>query len=193
MAIKYLSTDQVRQLLAFYPDAQRRLLIRLLYYSGARISEVLALTPRDILREDRVVILPNLKARSLSKSQNVQDNKRVVLDSVTLELLEGYIRTNRIARNEKVFPFSRITAWQYIKDAGTALGFGWIHPHTLRHTFASHWAATASSDGDIIRLSRQLGHTKVSTTQDMYIHLATKTIQESYDKVFGKGDTDAKD
>ena len=188
MTVRYLSTEQVRRLLSYYPDAQRRLLIRLLYYSGGRISEILSITPHDILRDDRVVILPNLKARGLSKGGNTPDDKRVVLDSVTLELLEGYIRTNRLARDDRVFPFTRQTAWRYLKDAGTALGFGWIHPHTLRHTFASHWAAAASSDGEIIRLSRQLGHTRVSTTLDMYVHVATKLIQESYDKVFGKGE-----
>ena len=52
-----------------------------------------------------------------------------------------------------------------------------IHPHTLRHTFATH---ILQSSGDIRAVQEMLGHKNLATTQ-IYTHLNTQTLIKTYD------------
>ena len=52
-----------------------------------------------------------------------------------------------------------------------------IHPHTLRHTFATH---ILQSSGDIRAVQEMLGHKNLATTQ-IYTHLNTQTLIKNYD------------
>ena len=52
-----------------------------------------------------------------------------------------------------------------------------IHPHTLRHTFATH---ILQSSGDIRTVQEMLGHKNLATTQ-IYTHLNTQTLIKNYD------------
>lgn len=183
-----LSVEKLLALLNVYEDPERRLLLRLLYYTGSRVSEALGLRPRDIVPEQRLVMLPALKDKTRSARG---ERKRVVLDTETLSLLQGYIKARAIKRDALIF-FPDLThydtrrwrAWDIVKKAGELIGEPWIHPHTLRHTFAVHWA---SGGGDLLKLQRQLGHKRLSTTTDMYIRFSTADIQEDYDRIFKNG------
>lgn len=172
--MKYLNQDQVNKLLEVYEEPEKRLLIRFLYYTGCRVSEALALTPRHVDSERRVVSLPALKTKE-------KRDKLVVLDLETLRILELFIRARKVGKDKPIFDMDRWRAWKIVKDAGEAIGVKDLHPHTLRHTFAVHWA---SGGGDLLKLQRQLGHKRLSTTTDMYIHYATDDIQKDYDKIF---------
>ncbi len=182
--MKYLTHDQVKKLLDYHEDPELRLLIRVLYYTGCRISEALAIRPEDIDFERRVLTLPALKVKG-------RDVKRVVIDQGSCQLLQAYIKSTRARKSKPIFfpginkdVTRRWLAWKAVKEAGEGIGVPAIHPHTLRHTFAVHWAA---GGGDLLRLQRQLGHKKLSTTTDMYIEFATDDIAKDYDKIFREG------
>ena len=81
----------------------------------------------------------------------------------------------------RVFAISRVRAFQIVKRAGERVGLTNISPHILRHSFAVHWARQG---GDLVKLQRQLGHTKLSTTTDMYLHFSTADIAREYEKIF---------
>lgn len=188
-----LSVEKVKAFLNCYKKPELRLLLRLLYYTGGRVSEPLGLRPRDIIWESRVLMLPSLKDK---QRQQKGERKRVVIDPETLQLMRGFIRAQGITRDDLILfrnvknpSTRRWKAWEIVKRAGQLIGEPWIHPHTLRHTFAVHWAA---GGGDLLRLQRQLGHKRLSTTTDMYIRFQTADIQQDYDRIFRSGGNDAK-
>lgn len=180
-----LSVEKINKLLNVFTDPERRLLFRLIYYTGGRVSEALGVRPRDIQWETRVVMLPALKDKVRRKKG---ERKRAVIDPETLQLLRVFIKARHIKQDEFVI-FSDVAnpntrrwkAWEIVKKAGELIGEPWIHPHTLRHSFAVHWAR---GGGELTRLQRQLGHKRLSTTTDMYVRFQTSDIQKDYDKIF---------
>ena len=172
--MNYLSPAQVKALLEVYEDPAKRLLLRILYFTGCRVSEALALTPRHVDPIRRVVTLPALKVKG-------RVSKLAVLDPETMRLTQLFIKARRISKDRPIFDFDRWRAWYIVKVAGEAIGVKELHPHTLRHSFATHWAA---GGGNMQKLQRQLGHKKLQTTTDMYIEFATEDIRQDYDRIF---------
>ena len=67
----------------------------------------------------------------------------------------------------------RLNAWALAQGAG-----GRIHPHVLRHSFASH---VLQSSQDLRAVQEMLGHASISTTQ-IYTHLDFQSLAKVYDK-----------
>lgn len=170
--MKFLDTDQLNRLLEVYKEPAKRLLIRLLAFTGCRISEVLAIRIKDIDYKGRCIEVPALKFKH-------RETKLVIVDQFTLDLIKIFVRGK--PGDTKVLPYNRFQAWHIIRAAGRAIGIPNLHPHTLRHTFAVQWLR---GGGDIHRLQRQLGHKKLATTTDLYIHFSMHDLAEDYDKVF---------
>lgn len=81
---------------------------------------------------------------------------------------KGKVRTKPGVR----FPFK-----QAVERAGLAKT---LRFHDLRHTFASHWVLEG---GDIFRLSKILGHSSVTVTQNVYAHLAPEAWEQDYHRL----------
>ena len=161
---------------------RNRVLLEFIYACGLRVSEAVDLQINDIDFHDNFV-------RILGKGKK----ERIVpfYESIS-ELLKQYINTTR---NELMLLNNKSHQYVFVSMKGdklTARGIQYIlneqvkrsglmntvHPHTLRHSFATHLL-----DGgcDLRVVQELLGHSSLSTTQ-IYVHTTTQKLKDSYFK-----------
>lgn len=177
---KSLTEEDVERLLAA-PDLEcprglrDRAMLELLYATGLRISELIALTPGALNRRQGVVRVVGKGGRE----------RLVPVGGVALEWLERYDREARgeldpEGRSGVVFPsnrrraMTRQTFWYAIKRYALQAGVrSDVSPHTLRHAFATH---LLNHGADLRAVQMMLGHADLSTTQ-IYTHIAKARLK----------------
>lgn len=154
-------------------------LLELLYGTGARVSELMALSPDDLeLDAD----FPHVRLLGKGRKERI-----VPLGTYAIESIEDYLRNGRpelaakgegdhhLFLNKRGRPLSRQSAWEVIKDlAQRAEIESDVSPHTLRHSFATHLLERGASIRDVQEL---LGHASVVTTQ-IYTKVSISTLRE---------------
>ncbi len=183
---KPISVSQVRRLLEqpvklAGSDAKRdRAMLELLYASGMRVSELVSLNLDDIDIEGGYV-------RCFGKGHK---ERLIPIHQQAASTIEDYIKENRPrlvhskderalfvnARGERL---TRQGLWQILKEYAKSAELGTdITPHTLRHSFATHML---NGGADLRSVQELLGHANITTTQ-VYTHLTTEHIRNSYEK-----------
>lgn len=183
---KPVSIGQVRHLLEqparlSTPEAKRdRAMLELLYASGMRVSELVALNLDDVDTEDGYVrcfgkghkerLVPIYRQAALAVKEYMDETRPHLVHSAEKGALFVNLRGERLTRQG---------LWQilkgYVKSAGLDAG---VTPHTLRHSFATHML---SGGADLRSVQELLGHANISTTQ-VYTHLTSEHIRRSYEK-----------
>lgn len=175
-----LTIDEVGKLLDACPDetpAQLRdkALLEVLYATGARISELLALVVDDIA-----------ETRDFIKVTGKGDKQRVVpVGGAAQRALEAYLvrgrpalttgKSHAVFLNKRGGALSRQSSWTIIKDAASRAGLDKaISPHTMRHSFATH---LLEGGADVRTVQELLGHASVTTTQ-IYTHVTPENLRE---------------
>lgn len=178
---RYLTAEELARLgdaLATAEDAgladwRAVTLVRLLLFTGARLSEILTLRWEWIDLSTGIARLPDSKTGA----------KNLFLPAPALELLAGL---PRVAANPYVLPGDRIAApfvgaqkpWQRIRAMA---GLQDVRLHDLRHSFAS--TAVAAGDSLFI-VGKLLGHRQAATTE-RYSHLAPDPAKATADRTAG--------
>ena len=164
------------------PHPQRdRLLLELLYGCGLRVSEAVGLNVEDFDTGERWVLIrgKGRKERQVpygtKAAQAMFDYLRERVESPSpLQPLflnhKGGRLTDRGARNIVKFYATQIT------------GDSSIHPHTLRHAFATH---LLSDGADLRSIQELLGHARLSTTQK-YTQISLPDLMRIYDDAHPK-------
>lgn len=174
----FLTEDEVLKLIN-YPDKKNilglrdSLILKMLYSTGMRVSELVSLRISELDLEkgeviikgkgnkERVVFLPydilediKFYIQRRKKNSNIlflNRKGKLLTDKGVRLLVEKYAK--------KVIPYKKIT------------------PHTLRHTFATH---LLTNGADLRSVQELLGHTKLSTTQ-IYTHLTKENLKKVYE------------
>ncbi len=177
-----LDADQVASLLALSGDddltVRDRAILELFYSSGLRLAELVNLDLGDLDMPDQTVRVTGKgnKTRVVPVGRHALEALRAwfVVRARIAKAGEGALfvsqRGTRLAtRTVQV----RLKTWA--KRQGAPVG---VHPHMLRHSFASH---ILESSGDLRAVQDLLGHASISTTQ-VYTHLDFQHLAQIYDK-----------
>lgn len=177
-----LPLADIEQLLSFPlrtpADLRDKTLIELMYSCGLRASEVCSLRLDQIDLEDNLVRVFGKG----SKERIVPIGERARHLLVTY-LRDGRPRLARPPHSSHLFlsrhgrPFSRIALWKLLRKRAAQTGLPRrIHPHLLRHSFATH---LLEGGADLRAVQEMLGHADIGTTQ-IYTHIDTSRLREAH-------------
>ena len=165
-------------------------MVELIYASGLRVSELLAL-PLAALARDPAYLMVRGKGGK-DRLAPLNDTARAAVKAY-LEVRPGFLATTKAPGDEKADEKARVeeSPWlfpsrggrlttrrfaQLLDEAAAAAGIdrGRVSPHVLRHAFATH---LLEGGADLRVVQTLLGHADISTTQ-IYTHLAEDRLRE---------------
>jgi integrase/recombinase XerD len=153
-------------------------ILEFLYATGVRISELVALTRKNVLPEVELV-------RVIGKGEK---ERIVPIGRAALRAVQTYLQESRpqlakvdsedvLFLNRRGLPFSRYGLWKilrkYVLQAGITKR---VSPHTIRHSFATH---LLEGGADLRAVQEMLGHADISTTQ-IYTHLDREYLKQEH-------------
>lgn len=166
-----LTRDEITRLIEAIPNEKSKLMINLTYGCGFRVSELTHLKVHNLNfdemighiiqskgRKDRAFNIPNRLLSKLKKQTEKQqkNNQTYLFTGPNGQLTERNIQ--KIVQKA-------------VKKAGIEKD---VHPHTLRHSYATHLLEAGT---DIRMIQELLGHADLSTTQ-IYTHISTEELKK---------------
>lgn len=187
---KTISETQFVQLSDVCTNYRDKFLIWLLYETGLRIGQALALRHEDIIcwdNEIRVKYRTNNLNHVRNKSYKpniIHVSKHVMtLYSEYTSTLDQSKLTDYVFINLKTYsPLSYNSVKKLFINLSQKCAF-YIRPHMLRHTHAS---SLVGSGWDMALVQKRLGHASVQTTIDTYTHIDTKQMKDAFKSYLSK-------
>ena len=164
-------------------EARDAAIVELLYGSGLRVGEVVGLDVHASVAARGWVDVPGAEAHVLGKGGK---RRSVPVGTKAIEALQAWFALRDHAPTAQPALFigrhgTRLTAqsiWQRLKRRSLMAGLATpVHPHMLRHSFASHML---QSSGDLRAVQELLGHANITTTQ-VYTRLDFQHLANAYD------------
>ena len=165
-----------------------RAMLELFYSSGLRLAELVHLDLHDVDLADGVV-------RVIGKGSKT---RLVPIGGPAREALSVWlaVRDRLVAPGESALFVGRVgrrvnprTVQRHLRAASVTQGVTPIHPHLLRHSFASH---LLESSGDLRAVQELLGHADIASTQ-IYTHLDFQHLAKVYDQAHPRAQRNRKD
>lgn len=163
-----------------------RAMLELLYSSGLRESELISLKPGDLLLKEEII-------RVFGKGSK---ERLVPVGKSAIHWIEEYQKYSRpmlvSAKGSENFLFlnnrggrlSRMGLWKILSKYSIAAGIEKdVHPHSLRHSFATH---LIEGGADLRAVQEMLGHSDISTTQ-IYTHIDRNYVKEVHKNFHPRG------
>lgn len=172
-----LTEEDLEKILTEERNIVFQVAMKVLFWTGIRLGEMLALTFDDFDFEKRTMKINKslnayLKDKPISKTKTAKGNRTIHINDIVIEsiqLLYEKELTNR--------PFSSITGtyvYTHIKRTAKRAGIEGVGVHTFRHSHASY---LFSKGVNVLLISKRLGHSNISTTLDTYTH-ALKDMED---------------
>jgi integrase/recombinase XerD len=183
-----LSQEEIKSLLA-QPDIHDKLgfrdrtMLELLYASGLRVSELIALKPLDL----------DMQAGLLKVFGKGRKERLVPIHDAAQNMLQAYLQAWRptfrpqedaLFLNRSGKGLTRQGTWKMIKSHALAAGIRKpISPHTLRHSFATH---LLEGGADLRTVQILLGHADILATE-IYTHVRAGRLKAAHDQHHPRG------
>lgn len=147
-----------------YVSSRQRLMLKIMWNTGIRISELLNLKWEDVSHRFLFIKGKGGKIRTIPYhetlfNESIKDGEYVISSNGT--------------------KMSYSNAYREFKEFGNIIGYKWLSPHTIRHSFATR---LISKNLPIEYLSKLMGHSSLNTTM-IYIHFKEESIKEFLNKI----------
>lgn len=162
----YLTKEEIVLLIDAIKNSKHKLMISLMYSAGLRVSELVNLRVSDI----------NIQSGNgwVRKGKGSKDRLFIIADRIKDDLKkfmkeENVKGENWLFKGNKSDHLSVRTIQEIIKKARKSAKLNKkVHPHTLRHSFATH---LVEDKNDMLSVQSLLGHSRIETTM-VYVHMA---------------------
>lgn len=173
-SMKFWTVEEFKQFIKFNNNQNSTLAFKILFWTGIRRGELLALTFNDIDLEKKIIDInktyTKMNRKDVINAPKTQKSKRTIAISNSLvEDIRAYINSLYDYKQEnRIFTFGlhflRYDLNRICKKSGVKL----IRVHDLRHSHASLLIELGFTP---LAISERLGHEKIQTTLDTYSHL----------------------
>lgn len=178
---EFMSVQEVNDFLNAFPATAKdplvfrnRCILEMLYACGLRVSEVADLTLGSVNFDENVI-----RAYGKGSKERIVPIGRTAVNFLKKYLAEVRPQLLKDSSEKALFlshrgrKLDRVRLWNVVKEAASIAGIEKnIHPHTLRHSFASH---LLENGADLRVIQEMLGHADISTTQ-IYTHVDKKRL-----------------
>jgi integrase/recombinase XerD len=181
---KAVTVDEITALLSAPPDegmgVRDRALLELLYATGARVGEIVALDVDDIRANDDSIT--TIRVTGKGKKERIVpmgSYAKRAIDQYLIRIRPGLQKGSQPALflNSRGGRLTRQSSWSIVLSSAKKAGITReISPHALRHSFATH---LLDGGADIRVVQELLGHASVTTTQ-IYTLVTIDKLRESY-------------
>ncbi len=183
-----LSPEDVSQLLNFKPtdvlEIRDLAIVELMYSSGLRVSETANINLNDF--EEEMSFLRVLGKGAKTRLVPIGRYAKNAIDNWINERIKYSEDTNALFINLKGSRLSVRSIQLRLKRLALKQGLPPVHPHMLRHSFATHML---ESSGDLRTIQELLGHSSLSTTQ-IYTKLDYQHLVKIYDRAHPRAKND---
>ena len=145
--------------------ARNRLIIKIILYTGVRVTEALRLNMKDFVKEDDIYVI---QIKGKGNKPRVAMIKEDVIKSDLIDWLERRPSGNLLFSNQKGEQLSQAYIYTLVKDILIAANINKTKkgPHFLRHSFAS---LLYMKSKDLVLVQEALGHADINTSR-IYTH-----------------------
>lgn len=157
--VPYILNDSQFETLLDHIRGDNKLSLKLMYYCGLRVSEVVRLRKEHIDLKNRTLFI--------EKSKNLKNRYVLIHPKIISEL-----------RDFKSLEVNRKSLYASIKRIGRKMHWN-ISPHSLRHSYATHLLEKGMSISEVQYL---LGHSSINTTQ-VYLHTSLDKIKKHFEEI----------
>lgn len=165
----YLKPEEIERMLDKTKNFRNYLIIRLLWKTGLRVSELVNMEVNWIDFEEKIITV-------FGKGNKWRTTP---IDRESLMHLRRYIKDEGIDEG-KIFNITRQRIFQVIRRIAKEVGITkTIHPHTLRHSYAINYLM---KQGNIRNLQLNLGHSNLNTTAK-YLQVTAQDRKDEYQKI----------
>ena len=164
-----LELPDEKKITSFLQDTKNTLsdvVVRLLFATGLRLSELISLKVGDV-------------EESFSVTGKGGKQRVVFCEPSVVKKVKEYAKEKGLKEGDRLFPFTPRYIQSLFEWRSDYLGVK-VTPHTLRHCFASRLLARGA---DVRVVQELLGHASIATTQ-RYTHVSNKQLQDVYKKLW---------
>jgi integrase/recombinase XerD len=152
-------------------------ILEVLYATGMRVTELITLRQADVMAESGIVRIfgKGSKERLVPIGQSaLRWIARYQAECRVLLMRRGKSQ-DALFLNVRGTPMTRMAVWKIVQMYAGRAGIGKdVHPHTFRHSFATH---LLEGGADLRAVQEMLGHSDISTTQ-VYTHIDREYLKE---------------